>query len=119
METCDSEYHIMEHRFGVFITTVCQYVQDFTTATETLLVPELIFVHSCEGFKEMAAYNENRCVLLLMDHTYLTWHFGRTILTISTGKAGSPSFFKELWMEKDFFGISVEDRLEASMTPGP
>lgn len=54
-----------------------------------------------------------------IDGSHIPWCFQRAILTISIGKADGLSFFKELWMEKDFFGISVKDRLEASMTHGP
>lgn len=95
--------------FGVSVATVCRCVQDFTTATETLLVPQLICVPSLKGFKNIAAYNEKNWGLLQF---------------VGVSEKHSDNFnwkgwyssFKELWMERDFFGMYLQKWVGASMT---
>ncbi|XP_014866284.1 PREDICTED: putative nuclease HARBI1 [Poecilia mexicana] len=55
-----SEYRSIGHLFGVNLATVCECVQEFCAAIQTVLVPELIKIPSAERFEEIAAYFENR-----------------------------------------------------------
>ncbi|KAL1005666.1 hypothetical protein UPYG_G00062010 [Umbra pygmaea] len=96
-----SEYRSVGHLFGVSGTTVCRCVQDFCAAAKTLLVPEQICLPDPQNFEEMAVYTENRwrlrsVLVLLMVHTYPSWHHNCTTVTTSTVKAGTPSSFKLL-----------------------
>lgn len=55
---------------------------------------------------------------LLMDHTCPCWHHRSTAATTSTVKAGTPSSFDVLWIERDFFGTCLQDCLGACIMLG-
>lgn len=96
-----SEYRTVGHVFGVSRTTVCRCVQQFCAAAELMLVPEQIRLPDQKKSEEIAAYSESRQgsrsgLVLLMDHTYPSWHHRSTTVIIAIVKAGTPSSFKVL-----------------------
>ncbi|XP_013883252.1 putative nuclease HARBI1 isoform X3 [Austrofundulus limnaeus] len=54
------EFRSIGHQFGVSVTTVYRCVQDFCTAAQDLLVPELTNLTNEGRYREMASYFENR-----------------------------------------------------------
>ena len=115
-----SEYRTVGHLFGVSITTVCGCVQEFAAAAEMLLVPEPICFPDQEKFAEIAAYTERRwgipqCIdaidgshiPIIAPQEYHCDYFNR--------KAGTPSSFKVLLMERDCSGTCLQEWLAARM----
>ena len=92
-----SEYRTVGHLFGVSTTTVCQCVQEFCAAAKHCWHQSKYVSLTRESLKRwlptMRTDGGSRCVLvLLMVLIYPSWHHRSTTATISTGKAGTPSF---------------------------